>query len=188
MTDPKIAAADVRRGTTEHEAEFRFSDTAARIAIGAGLDLADVLAALRGGHFKQPDYEVGKFMHFVKLGGGPAKVVTVGGRCWTPTSSSGSSCSTETGHEQGEEGHALGGFPWTPRLRRRPPCCLRGQPVTEGLPSPRPAEPCAVSGRPTGPRDKLASMSEDNATPAPEEQRGLATDLAVHAVEDSVSG
>jgi hypothetical protein len=36
-----------------------------------------VLAALRGGHFKQPDYEVGKFMHFVKLGGGPAKVVTV---------------------------------------------------------------------------------------------------------------
>lgn len=59
---------------TNHD--IRFTDHAAARAFELGLDHFDVIAALESGHFKQAAQELGRFIHYVKVGRLPLKVVT----------------------------------------------------------------------------------------------------------------
>jgi hypothetical protein len=55
---------------------IRFTDHAAVRAFEYGLDHEDIIRALEAGHFKQPAVDVGRFIHYVKVGGTPVKIVT----------------------------------------------------------------------------------------------------------------
>jgi hypothetical protein len=56
--------------------DIRFTDHAAARAFEYGLDHEQIIQALRGEHFKQPGVEHGSFIHYVKVGETPAKIVT----------------------------------------------------------------------------------------------------------------